>query len=148
MKHTAIFTALLFSGIATGYQHDLPPSDTTPHERLSPHEHAMLYLNLVEHLYLAIIPQMEAVTQTNSSTPEQRRTIIALYRRLNMAIDHMEHNPDMRREVLSILRQNPQRRQHLEQQQQVYIQSATRCKATGLIPDMPNIRRITIPTEP
>lgn len=148
MKHTAIFTALLFSGIATGYQHDLPPSDTTPHERLNPHEHAMLYLNLVEHLYLAIIPQMEAVTQTNTSTPEQRRTIIALYRRLNMAIDHMENNPDMRQEVLSILRQNPQRRQHLEQQQQVYIQSATRCKATGLIPDMPNIRRITIPTEP
>lgn len=148
MKLTSGLLSLLLIGTAFGHDHGLPPSDTTPHEHLRPHEHAELYLNLVEHLYFAIIPRMDSISDAAAATPQQCQEIMALYSRLNMAIDHMEHNPDMRQEVLKILNNNPQRRQRLEKRQQVYIQSATRCKNTGLIPDMPNIRRITIPTEP
>jgi hypothetical protein len=64
-----------------------------------------------------------------------------------MAIDHMSSNPDMRKEVLSILRNNPQRLERMRQEQNRYNLSAERCRATGLIPDMPTIRRVTLPTE-
>lgn len=62
-----------------------------------------------------------------------------------MAIDHMEHNPDMRKEVLTILNNNPARRKRLIEEEAAYNASAQRCRATGLIPDIPAVRRVSIP---
>lgn len=141
-KAILLSTCLLLCGTATA--HELPPSDTTPHELLSPHEHAELYLNLVSHLYYALIPRMDSVTDAESAT-KVKAEIIALHRRLNMAIDHMEHNPDMRKEVLTILNNNPARRKRFIEEEAAYNASAQRCRATGLIPDIPAVRRVSIP---
>lgn len=128
----------------TAPAHDQQPGDTSLHEMFSPREHAELYINLVFHLYYALIPRMDSVTDEASAAKVQRE-IIALHRRLNMAIDHMEHNPDMRREVVAILKNDPARCRHLKEHQARYNASAQRCRDTGLIPDMPTIRRVTIP---
>ena len=53
----------------------------------------------------------------------------------------------MRREVVAILANDPTRRKYLEAEQARYNASAQRCINTGLIPDMPTIRRVTIPAE-
>lgn len=143
-KALLLSTCLLFCGAVTAHGHDLPPSDTTPYELLSPHEHAELYLNLVSHLYYALIPRMDSVTDAESAA-KVKADIIALHRRLNMAIDHMEHNPDTRREVLSILNNNPARRQRLVEEEARYNASAQRCRDTGLIPDIPAVRRVSLP---
>ena len=143
MKRTVLLlTCLATCGIAPA--HECPPGNTTLHEMLSPREHAELYINLVFHLYYALVPRMDSVTDAESAAKVQRE-IIALHRRLNMAIDHMERNPDMRREVVSILTQDPTRRHHLQAEQARYNTSAQRCRDTGLIPHMPTIRRVTIP---
>lgn len=122
------------------------PTDTTAHEMLSPHQHAELYLNLVSHLYYALIPLQDSVID-EASAAAARGKILALHRRLNLAIDHMVHNPDMRNEVLNILRNDPQRLKRMLHEQDTYHRSASRCRATGLIPDMPTIRRVTIPAD-
>lgn len=145
MKRTFLLLAALATcGIAPA--NDCPPGNTSLHEMFSPREHAELYINLVFHLYYALVPRMDSVTDEASAAKVQRE-IIALHRRLNMAIDHMEHNPDMRREVVAILANDPTRRKHLEAEQARYNASAQRCINTGLIPDMPTIRRVTIPAE-
>lgn len=141
-----LLTAIAFITGNTALAHDLPPSETSPYEHFSPHEHAELYLNLVSHLYYALIPLQDSVVDVPSAAAA-RDKILALHRRLNMAIDHMSSNPDMRKEVLSILRNNPQRLERMRQEQNRYNLSAERCRATGLIPDMPTIRRVTLPTE-
>ena len=147
MKHTlAILTSIALLSGNTVLAHDLPPSETSPHEHFSPHEHAELYLNLVSHLYYALIPLQDSVVDAESAAAARDR-ILALHRRLNMAIDHMSSNPDMRKEVLNILRNNPQRAERMRREQNSYNLSAERCRATGLIPDMPAIRRVTLPSE-
>lgn len=143
MKRTALFT-LCLAAFCTSTAPALPPGETDIHEMLSPREHAELYLNLLSHLYYALIPRMDSVTDP-ASAAEKQRDIIALHRRLNLAIDHIEHNPDMRREVIYILKNDPARRNRLQAEQEQYNASARRCRNTGLIPDMPTIRRITIP---
>jgi hypothetical protein len=148
MKHNLIISIVslgVFAGVPA-LAHDLPPSETSPYEHFSPHEHAELYLNLVSHLYYALIPLQDSVVD-EASAAAARDKILALHRRLNMAIDHMSGNPDMRNEVLSILRNNPARLERMRREQNLYNISAERCRATGLIPDMPTIRRVTIPTE-
>ena len=147
MKHTlAILSSIALLSGNTVLAHDLPPSETSPHEHFSPHEHAELYLNLVSHLYYALIPLQDSVVDAESAAAARDR-ILALHRRLNMAIDHMSSNPDMRKEVLNILRTNPQRAERMRREQNSYNLSAERCRATGLIPDMPAIRRVTLPSE-
>lgn len=141
-----LLTAIAFITGNTALAHDLPPSETSVHEHFSPREHAELYLNLVSHLYYALIPLQDSVVDATTAAAA-RDKILALHRRLNMAIDHMSGNPDMRHEVLLILRNNPQRLERMLREQDVYNRSAERCRATGLIPDMPTIRRVTIPTE-
>lgn len=141
-----LLTAIAFITGNTALAHDLPPSETSPYEHFSPHEHAELYLNLVSHLYYALIPLQDSVVDATTAAAA-RDKILALHRRLNMAIDHMSGNPDMRQEVLLILRNNPQRLERMLREQDAYNRSAERCRATGLIPDMPTIRRVTIPTE-
>lgn len=141
-----LLTAIAFITGNTALAHDLPPSETSPYEHFSPHEHAELYLNLVSHLYYALIPLQDSVVDATTAAAA-RDKILALHRRLNMAIDHMSGNPDMRQEVLLILRNNPQRLERMLREQDIYNRSAERCRATGLIPDMPTIRRVTIPTE-
>ena len=116
----------------TAPAHDQQPGDTSLHEMFSPREHAELYINLVFHLYYALIPRMDSVTDEVSAAKVQRE-IIALHRRL------------MRREVVAILKNAPARCQHLKEHQARYNTSAQRCRDTGLIPDMPTIRRVTIP---
>lgn len=144
MKRAILLIPFLFgANLATANDY---PTDVTPHELLSPQEHAALYLNLVSHLYYALIPAMDSVVDEKSAA-EAKDKIIALHRRLDMAIDHMEHNPDMRREVVEILRSAPQRRKQLVEEQKIYETSAARCRATGLIPNMPTIGRVTIPEE-
>lgn len=147
MKHNIyLLTALAILAGGSTFAHDLPPSETSVHEHFSPREHAELYLNLVSHLYYALIPLQDSVVDATTAAAA-RDKILALHRRLNMAIDHMSGNPDMRHEVLLILRNNPQRLERMLREQDVYNRSAERCRATGLIPDMPTIRRVTIPTE-
>ena len=108
-----LLTAIAFITGNTALAHDLPPSETSPHEHFSPHEHAELYLNLVSHPYYALIPLQDSVVDAPSAAAA-RDKILALHRR---------------------------------QEQNKYNLSAERCRATGLIPDMPTIRRVTLPTE-
>lgn len=51
----------------------------------------------------------------------------------------------MRKEVLTILNNNPARRKRLIEEEAAYNASAQRCRATGLIPDIPAVRRVSIP---
>ena len=145
-RNIVILTSLALLANSAVLAHDLPPSETSAHEHFSPREHAELYLNLVSHLYYALIPLQDSVVDAESAAAA-RDKILALHRRLNMAIDHMSGNPDMRKEVLTLLRNNPQRLERMRREQNIYNTSAERCRATGLIPDMPTIRRVTLPTE-
>lgn len=145
-KQLILSLALLTVGLPSTYGHDLPPSDVTPHEMLSPREHAELYLNLVSHLYQALITRMDSV-HTPADAQFHGPTIIALHRRLNMAIDHMEHNPDMRHEVVLILRNSQARLSRLISEHERYCQSLQRCQSTGLLPNLPDSRPVTLPKE-
>lgn len=145
MKQATILIPFML-GCSLAATDDMPPGDITPYEQLSPQEHASLYLSLVSHLYYALIPKMDSVVDAETAA-QARDEIIALHRRLNMAIDHMELNPDTRLEIVTILRNHPERRKQLENEQAIYEASAQRCRDTGLIPDMPTIRRVTIPQD-
>lgn len=141
-----LIPVLVLGGGFAAHGHDLPPSETSPYERLSPSEHAELYLNLVSHLYYALIDRMDRVYDT-ATAQEHGPTIIALHRRLNMAIDHMEHNPDMRREVVRILQKSDTRRRRLIEEEALYHQKAQQFRNNGFLPEMPSARRVTLPPE-
>ena len=111
---------------------DLPPSDVTPHDLLSPRQHADLYLNLVMIIYGKLIPLQDSVTDSKTAA-RVASNIEALHSRLNLAVNHMKHNPDMAREVTLILQGNPIRRAQYEDMQKRFITSWQRCLQTGLI---------------
>ena len=143
---TLLLPVLMLGGSFAAQGHDLPPSETSPYERLSPSEHAELYLNLVSHLYHALIDRMDRVYDA-ATEQEHGATIIALHRRLNMAIDHMENNPDMRREVVRILQKSESRRKRLIEEEARYHQKAQQFRNNGFLPEMPSARRVTLPPE-
>lgn len=111
---------------------ELPPSDVTPHDLLSPSEHAALYINLVQLIHNQLIPLQDSVTDKESAARVARR-VEALHSRRNLAISHMLNNPDMRREIEINLRANPKLESLYRQAEQRFIDSYMRCRATGLI---------------
>lgn len=110
----------------------LPPSDVTPHELLSPPEHALLYINLVTIIHKELITLQDQVID-EASAAARKDKIEALHSRLNLALTHMSTNPDTRTEILKILSDNPELEMNYTSIQRRYTQSARRCRQTGLI---------------
>lgn len=133
MKHSLLASLLLTTAVLPqAIANELPPSDVTPHDLLSPRQHADLYLNLVTIIYTELIPLQDSVTDSASAAKVAAR-IEALHSRLNLAVGHMLHNPDMAREVANLLESNPSRRARYQELQQRHIASWRRCMNTGLI---------------
>lgn len=127
-------TITLISAVAalTLTANELPPSDVTPHDLLSPSEHAALYINLVQIIHTQLIPLQDSVTDENSAALVAHK-IEALHSRRNLAISHMLNNPDTHREIEINLRANPELESLYRQAEQRFIDSYMRCRATGLI---------------
>lgn len=133
MKHTLCACTLLSTAVLSPViANELPPSDVTPHDLLSPRQHAELYLNLVTIIYSDLIPLQDSVTDSESAAKVAPQ-IEALHSRLNLAISHVIHNPDMAREVMLILQNAPKRRTHHDELQKRFIVSWQRCLQTELI---------------
>lgn len=133
MKHSLLASLLLTAAVLPQtIANELPPSDVTPHDLLSPRQHADLYINLVTIIYTELIPLQDSVTDSASAAKVAAR-IEALHSRLNLAVGHMQHNPDMAREVANLLNSYPSRRAHFEELQRRHFNSWRRCLSTGLI---------------
>ena len=133
MKQTPfIIAALAAAFISPVGAHELPPSEVTPYELLSPREHANMYINLVSIIYGELIPLQNSVTNAESAALVGAK-IEALHGRLNLAMGHMLHNPDMAMEVNRQLQANPAQRTRLEDLQRRYLASRKRCEQTNLI---------------
>ena len=127
------FIYLLIAGLfPAANANDLPPGDVTPHELLSPREHAELYLNLVTIICRELIPLQDSVTDSASAAAIADK-VEKLHSRLNMAVSHMRHNPDMSNEVSKILRDAPAREKALRELNIRFNNSLRRCRETGLI---------------
>lgn len=111
---------------------ELPPGEFTPHELLSPHEHAELYINLVTIICHELIPLQDSV-QDAASAAAVADKVERLHNRLNIAMSHMLHNPDMRREVAKILRNSPARATALRELANKFSTSLRRCRETGFL---------------
>lgn len=111
---------------------ELPPSDVTPYDLLSPHEHAEMYLNLLTIIRTELIPLQDSVRDAAGAAAVAGR-IEALHSRLNLAVNHMRHNPDTRREVARILEANPHRAKAYKELSIRFFSSLKRCRETGLI---------------
>ena len=130
----SILAGLLLTGMLLPQvpANELPPSDVTPYDLLSPRQHADLYLNLVTLIYSELIPLQDSVTDSTNAAQVATK-IEALHSRLNLAISHMQSNPDMAREVAHLLQSNPARQKRYQELQQRFITSWQRCLQTGLI---------------
>ena len=111
---------------------ELPPSDVTPHDLLSPREHAELYLNLITRICQELIPLQDSVTDEASAAAAAPK-IEALHNRLNLAVSHLKNNPDMSREVSRILADSPERATSHRKLGASFLNSLMRCRKTGLI---------------
>lgn len=131
LTHIAAVPAVLML-LHTTTANELPPSEVTPHDLLSPRQHADLYINLITIIYSELIPLQDSVTDAESAAAVAARTE-SLHSRLNIALSHILNNPDMAREVTTILQQDPSRRAAFEQLSRRFILSWQRCRATGLI---------------
>lgn len=110
----------------------LPPSEVTPHELLSPQEHAKVYINLVNSICDELIPLQDSVKDAASAAAVADR-IESLHGRLYMALNHIRHNPDMGNEVALLLHKDPQLKAHHEAAFKRFFISTLRCRQTGLI---------------
>ena len=127
------FIYLLVAGLfPAANANELPPGDVTPHELLSPREHAELYLNLVTLICRELIPLQDSVTDETSAAAVADK-VEKLHSRLNMAVSHVRHNPDMRNEVTKILRRSPARETALRELNTRFNSSLQRCRETGLL---------------
>ncbi len=126
---SALFSLGLLQPLAAN---ELPPSDVTPYELLSPREHAELYLNLLTIIYSELIPLQDSVRDTESAAAAAQ-TIEALHGRLNLAINHIVNNPDTINEMQRILKNDPERSRRFHELQEQYAASYISCRSTGLI---------------
>ncbi|MBR3926701.1 MAG: hypothetical protein IKJ58_08045 [Akkermansia sp.] len=132
LRNFTLSALLSLSLLQTLTANELPPSDVTPYELLSPREHAELYLNLLTIIYSELIPLQDSV-QDAESAAAAAQTIEALHSRLNLAINHIANNPDTINEVQRILRNAPERSRRFHELQEQYAASYISCRSTGLI---------------
>lgn len=133
MKHHTLAILLAATGLVLpAPANEVPPSDVTPHDLLSPREHAELYLNLITIICEELIPLQDSVQDAESAALVAAK-IEALHGRLNLAVSHLKNNPDMSREVGSILNSTPARATAHRDLGARFFRSLVRCRKTGLI---------------
>jgi len=129
MKHYLLSSLI---GLLVPAVQGLPPSEVTPHELLTPQEHAAVYVHLVNSICEELVPLQDSVNDADSAAAVAAR-IETLHGKLYMALAHIRHNPDMSKEVARLLRNEPELHvRHQEAFRRFFI-STLRCRQTGLI---------------